>query len=448
MVSQIPLTKRKDRNLPSFKDIFYKLHWQPEDMNKFVLRRTKKIVDYAFVNTEFYREEFKKVGYCPGELRKIEDLQHLPVLTKEKLREAIATKTIFSKDLDFKKLVAIPTTGSTGQPLTLYLDKSSAIKQNIIIARGFGLIGCKPSDRTLLLWRNKKTDKIGRIKSCFGLYKQIPVMDVMNITGSALTNEKLRDIAEEIRNFRPHTIRGYVSALYVLSRFVKMNNIQIKPKRIICCAEYLPHFIWDELKDVFKCQVINLYGGTEAPLVALSVDDVSKRMFLMDDIYWTEITNNNGKWAKTDEIGDMLITAYYLKFLPLIRYQVNDLAALDGAYHGPFRTLKEVYGRTNDIFVLSGNRVFFSHNWHIYFRDFPGLERFRVVQEDIDRITIQLLPYDKNLLCLNFDKLKASISNSIGNDVLINWNIVDSLPLDAGEKFRAVKSNIDWRKYV
>jgi len=433
----------------NFKGSLERTKWPPEKMQEYVLRKIRNIVDYAYQNSEFYSEKFKKVGYRPGNIRKIEDLKYLPITTKNELREAVKSKKIFPKDVNFKTLVISHTTGSTGQPLELYFDNFGLEARNVNVSRGFHFMGVRPLEKFLLIWRKKEIGRVEKVKNFLGLFKQIGVVDVLNVEGSALNNQRLAEIVNEIKEFSPHTIRGYVSALYLIAKFVKKNSIEINPKRVICSAEYLPHPVWDELRTTFKCPVYNLYGGSETSLVALSIDDISKEMSLADDFYWTEIVDERG-YPIYDEgrIGSLIVTDYHNLAMPLIRYEVGDMGEFSSSYFGPFRTLKEVYGRTNDIFILPSGKFLFSHNWHIYFRDVEGLERFKVIQEKIDEIRIQLLPYDKKLLERNFASLENKIETSFGKDVKFVWEIVDFLPLDKGEKFRAVQSKLEWRDYL
>jgi phenylacetate-CoA ligase len=378
----------------------------------------------------------------------LSDLEFLPILTKKKLREAINNKTIFPENTELENLSASSTTGSTGEPLTLFSDETTNKMKSINLVRSFELIGIKPFERRLQIWRKKELGIIQKTMSILKLYKSISVVDIFDVNGSAINNERLKGIVEEIEKFHPDTIEGYASSLYVLARFLKINHIDIRPRRIICCAEYLPHTIWDELKEIFRCPIYNLYGGTEAALVALSTDDASKKMFFMDDFYWVEMVGEDGKAINPGNIGRILITNYHSRAMPLIRYEIGDVAEPSVEFHGPFRTAKEIYGRINDIFVLPNHRLLFSHNWHIYFRDFPGLERFKVVQEELNRINISLLPNNKEALLQNLDKLKRTLQNSLGTDVALNINIVEALPFGPGEKFRAVESKINWRQYL
>jgi phenylacetate-CoA ligase len=437
--------KSLDKN---YRDAKRRLSWSPEKMQEFVLQNARDIVDYAYNNTEFYHEEFEKAGYSPNSIRKLSDLEFLPILTKRKLREAVKNKTIFPKNVDLGDLSGSATTGSTGEPLTVYYDETANRMGSLNFVRSRALMGIKPFERCLQIWRKKETGIIQKTMSFFKLYKYISVVDIFDVNGSAINKDVLKSIAEEIKKFRPDTLEGYVSALYVLARFVKSNNIDLRPKRVICRAEYLPHSIWDELKEIFRCPVHNLYGGTEAGLVALSTDDVSKKMYFIDDFYWAEMVGEDGKAVSPGNVGRILVTNYYLRAMPMIRYEIGDIAEPTTEFHGPFRTAKEIHGRINDIFVLPNGKLFFSHNWHIYFRDFPGLERFKVIQEELNKISINLLPNDKEVLLKNLDRLKKILRDSLGDDVILDINIVEALPFGPGEKFRAVESKINWRQYL
>jgi phenylacetate-CoA ligase len=425
-----------------------RLSWSPEKMQEFALKNVRDIVDYAYNNTEFYHEEFKKAGYLPNSINKLADLEFLPIVTKKKLREAISSKTIFPNNTEIENLSASSTTGSTGEPLTVFYDEPTNRTKSVNFVRSLELMGVKPFDRCLQIWRKKESGIIHKTLSFLKLYKGISVVDIFDVKGSAINSEGLKGIVGEIKKFRPDTIHGYVSALYVLARYLKSNRIDIRPKRVICCAEYLPHTVWDELKEIYRCPIYNLYGGTEAGLVALSTDDVSKKMFFVDDFYWSEMVGEDGKTVNPGNVGRILITNYYSRAMPMIRYEIGDVAEPSTEFHGPFRTAKEIYGRINDIFVLPNRKLFFSHNWHIYFRDFPGLDRFKVVQEELNKISINLLPNNKEALLQNLDKLKNILQSSLGNDVILNINIVEALPFGPGEKFRAVESKINWRQYL
>jgi phenylacetate-CoA ligase len=52
------------------------------------LDKLKSIVEYAYRNTTYYKEEFDKRDVSPDQIKSVEDLRLLPVLSKETIRNA------------------------------------------------------------------------------------------------------------------------------------------------------------------------------------------------------------------------------------------------------------------------------------------------------------------------------------------------------------------------
>ena len=294
----------------------------------------------------------------------------------------------------------------------------------------------------------KKIGKKELLKTLLGVFKYIPVVDVMNVKETALGKDKIVDLINEINKFKPVIIRGYVSALLVLSKFIKNYNLRINNlEKIIASAEYLDPTVWNELEEVFCCPVINYYGGTEAAPIACSTA-FNRDLIVFEDFYFVEIIDDKNNETQPGKIGRILLTDYYNLYMPIIRYEIGDIAEWSENIIGPFRTFKEVKGRINEVFVLPGGRLLFSHNWHIYFRDLEGLKCFKVIQEKLDLINITLIPFEKELLNKSLPKVQKLVENSLSNEVKIIWNIVEDIKLDKGDKFRAVETKVDWRKYL
>ena len=427
------------------RDSFERLTWSKEQLFEFKFEKLKRIVRYAYDNVPFYKEHFEKNGFHPDMLKNETDIDFIPILTKDNLKQALKDKTIFSKEKRRWKIVETHTTGSTGVPTTLFFDQFCSKARNINTIRAFFINGIFPDKKFLLLWRRKKLGKIETLKSLLGIFKYVPVIDVMDVANTSLTEEKILELFNNIKRYSPDIIRGYVSALWVLSKYKQKFNIEIKLEKIIASAEYLPPTVWDELEEVFKCPVINYYGGTEAAPIACSLSEY-RNLIVFEDFYYVNVVDENGRECEVGQYGTILITDYFNKYMPLIRYEIGDLAEWSSEYWGPFRTFKEVKGRINDVFILPGNRLLFSHNWHIYFRDLKGLKCFKVIQEKIDHIRILVVPFDKNELYKEIENVKVKVQKSLGEDVKIEWQVVDNIPLDQGDKFRAVQSKIKWEE--
>ena len=59
---------------------------EPGERDEIVLQKIEHQVRYAFNSSPFYQEFYKDVGVDPTRIRSFEELQRLPILTKEDIR--------------------------------------------------------------------------------------------------------------------------------------------------------------------------------------------------------------------------------------------------------------------------------------------------------------------------------------------------------------------------
>src|SRR5690606_7109945 len=78
----------------------------------FVLERMQHIVDFAYKNVKFYKELYDKNGFSPVDLKKFEDIQHIPIVTKAMLNHYDIEDRSFKADNRY----VVNTGGSSGTP--------------------------------------------------------------------------------------------------------------------------------------------------------------------------------------------------------------------------------------------------------------------------------------------------------------------------------------------
>lgn len=428
---------------PGFSAAFDRLTWDRARLESYQLERLQNIVAHAYEHSPMYRKLYDAAGVKPSDLKTLRDMEKFPVVSKAMLRQGLADKTIFTEPEMPAGTVLEPTTGSTGNPLTLYIDKYAHHERLIGALRAMWMTGAFPHKRFAFLWRKKGLSRGQRIRQKLGLFKFIPVVDIQNASGSAVGRGDLRAIIDDLVAFRPQIIRGYTSALWLIAQYVKKHNIELRPESVIISAEYLPDTWRDDMESAFKCPVHNLYGGSEAAPIALSFDN-DRNLMVFEDFYHTEIVDNDGRRAEPGNFGRIVVSDYASRYMPLIRYEIGDVAEWSREHRGGFPMFREVKGRINDLFVLPGGRVVFSHNWHIYLRDLKSVSKFKVVQKALDRIEITLEKAETGIDWNDELKtLRATVESAFGSDIHFVWELVDSIPLDAGGKFRPVRSELD-----
>lgn len=418
-----------------------RLSWSRDRMDRYSLDRARSIVDFAYANVPFYKKTFDKVGYQAGSIRNWSDFEQLPILTKERLREAISDKTIFATNKSYKFTKA-STTGSTGEPLTLYFDEEGLRQRQVNLRRLSYLFSIGHGEPVVQLWRKKKFGFSDRVAEYLGIRMTIPVLDVDRATDSAVDELMLDAIIDKVIAFETGVLRGYVSSLDSLAQRLLTTQKRIPSLRhIIAAAEALGDDQWKRLEMAFGCAVHNLYGGTEVPCIAVNIC-AAHEMSVFDDYHRLDLVKEDSDSSCREGIGRIAMTDYTMHGMPLIRYENGDLAEYgeqqDSVY--PFRTLKNVLGRVNDRFILPNGKVVYSHLWHIFFRDLSSLKRFRVTQVTNSRIDIELEPVDSAVIKEKIPDLSRRVTQSLGSDIELNWSIVNHIPLDKGSKFRAVRS--------
>ena len=111
-----------------------------KELKKLQDKAFRKIVKQAFT-VPFYRKKYKKVGIHPDDIKKLEDIEKLPYITKDELRKNHLQEIT---PLNKNKLISISTSGTLGKPLHLFADIETILVGlagyiRVMKEHGFGL---------------------------------------------------------------------------------------------------------------------------------------------------------------------------------------------------------------------------------------------------------------------------------------------------------------------
>ena len=83
----------------------------PDEIKTLQLERLKNIVKYAYENSIFYKREFDAFGVVPSDIKKLDDIKKIPLISKEDLVNSMADISVQETNfLNSRKT----TGGSTG----------------------------------------------------------------------------------------------------------------------------------------------------------------------------------------------------------------------------------------------------------------------------------------------------------------------------------------------
>jgi phenylacetate-coenzyme A ligase PaaK-like adenylate-forming protein len=86
----------------------------------------------------------------------------------------------------------------------------------------------------------------------------------------------------------------------------------------------------------------------------------------------------------------VIITNLINKTMPIIRYDLNDWAEIDGHPEFGHKYIKRIFGRQDDIISLNNGRFLAHHHVHEMFMNFHECEMFKFIQKPDETVLLQL----------------------------------------------------------
>ncbi|MFX1519740.1 MAG: phenylacetate--CoA ligase family protein [Promethearchaeota archaeon] len=398
----------------------------------------KKILLHAHKNVPFFFQRLKKADVINNGTVYLSEFNRLPLLKKDDIRNHINKLT--SRDIDQRKWHYHKTSGSTGEPLCFIQDKLENKWRNATQRYYFEhIVGIDELAAKKVMLAFSRAIFEGNIR--FRQKVKQWLKNAIYLNTLKIRKTDMEHFTKIIDSNKPDMIEGRPSVLYELCKFLQRNGKTIhKPQAVVSSAEKLEGYMRDTIEGIFGTNVYDFYGATEAHAIAGECKAGLLHIFTFNN--YVEILDEHNRPVREGEMGRIVVTPLHNYSMPLIRYEIGDMAIL-----GPKRckcgntlpTLKEVVGRSSDFFIKEDGsliigtffrRLFFMKEWIKY---------FQIIQEDYKKVRILVVPYDS----VNDAKKQAveqKIKSVMGKDCKMIWEIVDEIPRTQDGKYFYIKS--------
>lgn len=418
-------------NYPIFKKTYRFLkesqNWSREKLEEYQLEQLKKLINHSYENVPYYIEIFKNQGLKPEDIKNLSDLQKIPFLTKEIIKERI--DDIKAENYPEYKFRYMTTGGSTGNTIGIYEEDSvSYIKDLAYYRMVIEQLDCKLSDKSVIIKEGIISDKNEDKFWKYSLFGRCLILSSFH-----LNQKNLPVYINKIRKLKPKFIMAYPSAITIIANYMKDNNIpSFKTLKVITClGENLYDWQRKFLEEFFGCKVLGIYEHTEQSVYGFTC--TYKNYYHFFPQYGiTELVDDDGKIITKDgAIGEIIATGFKNFLFPIIRYKTGDL----GVYTSEkcpcgrnFFLLKKIEGRDQDFIVTKDGSLISIAAINIHLEVLNNIKQFQFYQEKVGIVTIKLIK--KNTYTEKDSKqIKEHLHKKLGVDTELIIEFVDQIPV-------------------
>jgi len=402
------------------------------DLQRLQIKKLRTLLTYAYNNVPFYHTRFKDIGIRPDDIKIIDDLDRIPLTTKEDIQLTPLNQMV-AKNVDMDGCVKNRTSGSTGLPLITLASKRADSLDAVMWLRANFENGMRLRDRIIEI-RDPRNFHKKRWLEYFGILRTeyVSIFDDVETQANFLTEKK------------PDIVESYPSSMEILANFFAHHQGSLKPRLVFTLAEFLDRNGRKSIERSFETELFDYYGSSELGLISWECREHGAYHINADNLI-VQFVNSDGEMVKTGKSGEIVCTGLNNYLMPLIRYRQGDIGlAVDrGCPCGIGLPLMQIIGgRKDDFLVATDGRIIPPTVFFPYpFGSLEKIKQFRIIQEERNQLEIQLVVwegFDVQLL----EKARKNLKELFGEDMTVEFEFLKEIARDPNGKFRKIISRL------
>ncbi|HML74883.1 MAG TPA: phenylacetate--CoA ligase [Anaerohalosphaeraceae bacterium] len=345
--------------------------------------RLKTIARHVYTQNSVIRAAFDARGVCPENIRGVEDIGRLPMMSKESFRVhypmgmcCVEPDTLAEMHMS---------SGSTGTPVVMPYTLADLAQWGECMARCYRMAGARAGDPTQI------TPSFGLFNGGFGMYHGARAAGLFIIPAGAGNTARQIRLA---RDFGTRVLTGVVSyGIRIMEVLEEMKERLPKLEIGIFGAEVFSDSLKAKMRSGLGIDVFDIYGMTETGGVGTLGMDCTAHdgIHVWEDHYIIEILQPQTETPVTDgQEGELVITSLTRQALPVIRFRTGDLTSVKSrqrcACGRTHVRLNPITGRVDDMLIIKGVN-FFPKQVEQALMQIPGVgSNYQIIIEDKDGI--------------------------------------------------------------
>ncbi len=336
--------------------------WDPriEEMPKADLevmqyRLLKTLVYRLYSFSPFYHRRMEENHVHPDDIRSLGDIRKLPFMYKRDLRDNYPDGLFVSTQEDLVRYHV--SSGTTGKPTVVGYTERDLENWTASLARGLVSCGLGRGDVIQVSYG------YGLFTGGLGLHYGAERVGATVLPTSVGNTERQIELMQDLQ---ATAIACTPSYLLHMGEVAEKMGVSIKDdtrlKVGILGAEPWSEQMRQRIQDWLGIRAYDIYGTSELSGPMFCECSEQKGFHVWGDLAYVEILDPDTlEPLPAGERGEMVITMLQKEALPMVRYRIGDISAIDDSVCACGRThprVQRITGRVDDMLIIRGINVF------------------------------------------------------------------------------------------
>lgn len=412
--------------------------WSADRLREYQDGKLRALIKHACDNVPYYRKIMIAAGIAPDDIKDIDDLPKIPVLTRDDIKANF--DDLIAANYRRSRLIEGHTSGTTGSPLQFLWDKHICLIKNVVDWRQKRIALIEPGDR-FAMFVGRVVVPVARTRPPFWRINR--VLNHLYFSTFHMSRENLKYYIGKLREFSPLAIEGYPSTVNVMARYLLDSGTAIQAKAVFTTSEALLPRYRENIEQAFGCKVYDSYGMAERTIFATECDH-HQGNHLNLDYGISEILDEDGNHCPPGQPGRLVTTGLHNFSMPLIRYVTSDVTALKDSKctcGREFPLLEDITSRAEDYIITPEGKYISPIVLQHPFKPMHSVVESQIIQEDMWNLTIKIVRspgYSEE----DNEYLQRELHKRIGDNIKINIEFVESIPRTEAGKLKWVISKV------
>ncbi len=401
-----------------------------EEIKAFQENKLKEQMHYLWNNSPYYKRIFSENGIEISAIQTLEDLQKIPVTTKDQLQKYNDDFLCVPKN---KIIDYVTTSGTLGEPVTFALTDKDLERLAYNEAISFACCGVGEEDVLQLMTTMDRRFMAGL---AYFLGARKLGAGIVRV-GSGIPELQW----DSILKFKPSYLITVPSFLLKLIEYAQQHKIDLKNtdvKAAICIGEpireqdFSLNILAQKIKKDWDIELFSTYASTEMS-TAFNECEFHNGGHHHPELIIVEILDEKNMPVKTGETGELTITTLGVEAMPLLRFKTGDMVQsfTDPCSCGR-NTLRlgPVVGRKKQMIKYKGTTLY-PPAMHNILNDFEGIDNY------IIEIYHNDLGTDEILIKIASEKISEELLHEIKNHFRAKLRVAPKIEFASFDEIQA-----------